>query len=419
MKAHIVTVGDELLIGQVINTNAAWIGDQLTLAGVEVVEAVVVPDIQPAIEAAFARAWAEADLVVVTGGLGPTHDDLTREALAAFLGVPLVFHPEVLERVRAMFRQFRRTMPESNRSQAMAPRGCEVLENPVGTAPGLWFGGSHAGRDGILFAVPGVPREMKRLVADHLLPRLAASGRLRTIRHLTIHTLGIGESHLQERIADLVQSLGPNERLAYLPDLGSVRLRITAFADAPEEAEAQVQGFARQVRERLGAHVVGMGEEVLEVVLGRLLAARGKSVATAESCTGGLVGDRITNVSGASDYFRGGVIAYSNAVKQRVLGVSEEVLHTEGAVSEAVARQMAEGVRRLMGADYGLSSTGIMGPRGGTPEKPVGTVWIGIADAAGVEAHLVETRRDRLLNKQFASMAVLDLLRKKLLAGVG
>ncbi|MDZ4698959.1 MAG: competence/damage-inducible protein A [Rhodothermales bacterium] len=415
MTAHIITVGDELLIGQVINTNVAWLGEQLTLAGVDVTEALTISDDQPVIEAAIARSWAVADLVVVTGGLGPTHDDVTREAVAGFLGVPLVFHQDVLDHVAHLFERFKRTMPESNRSQAMAPLGCEVLHNPVGTAPGLWFAGEHRGRKSALLVVPGVPREMKRIVADHLMPRLATSDSLRTIKHLTIHTLGIGESHLQEQIRDIVATLDPGQRLAYLPDMGSVRLRISSFAKTPEAANRQVESFAARVQERLGAFVVGIDQDVLEQAVGKLLMARGLTVATAESCTGGLIGDRITNISGASEYFKGGVIAYCNSVKSTVLGVSEEVLRHEGAVSEQVAIQMALGVRRLLDADIGLSSTGIMGPGGGTPEKPVGTVWIGYADASGAEAQLIETRRERLPNKQYASMAVLDLLRKKLL----
>ena len=416
MTAHIITVGDELLIGQVVNTNVAWLGEQLTLAGVDVTEALTISDDQPVIEAALERSWATADLVVVTGGLGPTNDDVTREAVAGFLGVPLVFHPDVLENVRRMFARFNRTMPESNRSQAMAPLGCEVLHNPVGTAPGLWFAGAHRGRESILLVVPGVPREMMRVVTDHLLPRLMSSGNLRTIKHLTIHTLGIGESHLQEQIRDIVATLDPGQRLAYLPDMGSVRLRISAFAESPEAAIRQVETFAARIKERLGGYVVGVDQDVLELAVGNLLMARGLTVATAESCTGGLIGDRITNISGASEYFKGGVIAYCNSVKTTVLGVSDEVLRHEGAVSEQAAMQMAAGVRRLLDTDIGLSSTGIMGPGGGTPEKPVGTVWIGYADASGAEAHRIETRRERLLNKQYASMAVLDLLRKKLLA---
>ncbi|MEZ4698901.1 MAG: competence/damage-inducible protein A [Rhodothermales bacterium] len=415
MHAHIITVGDELLIGQVVNTNVSWLGEQLTLYGVTVAQTITVPDEQPAIEAAIARAWAEADVVVITGGLGPTHDDVTREAIAAFLGGDLVFHPEILEHIQGIFDRFKRTMPESNRAQALVPAGCEVLHNPVGTAPGLWYDGVARGKEGLLFVCPGVPREMKRLTADHLLPRLTRTGRLRNFKHLTIHTVGIGESHLAERLGEIVTGLGPRQRLAFLPDLGSVRLRITAFADEAAEALRQVEEFAVRVRERLGHHVVGVDEEVLEQAIGRLLREKGLTVATAESCTGGLIGDRITNVSGASDYFRGGVVAYCNSVKSTVLGVSDEVLRAEGAVSEQVAIQMAQGVRSLLGADIGLSSTGIMGPGGGTPEKPVGTIWVGYADALSAEARLIESHRDRLSNKQYASTTVLDMLRKKLL----
>ena len=416
MEAEIITVGDELLIGQVVNTNAAWMGEQLSLAGVDVARVLTLGDDVEAIRAALADAYRTSELVVVTGGLGPTHDDVTREAVAGFFGKPLRLDADVLAHIQARFARRGRGMPGSNRSQAMVPEGFEVLPNPVGTAPGLWYADEdeEGRRPRLLAVLPGVPHEMRALMGGEVLPRLQRRKGLRVIRHRTLLTSGIGESSLQERIGDLAGWLGDRVRLAYLPGGGSVRLRLTAFGEDGGDVDGALEAFEVHLRARIGPYLFGTGTATLEAAVGELLKAQGLTLAVAESCTGGFVLNRLTDVPGSSAYVVGGVVAYGNAVKREALGVSEEALESEGAVSEAVARQMARGIRRRLGADVGLSTTGVAGPSGGTAEKPVGTVWIGYADASGDEARLLRLTEDRLLNKELTSTAVLDALRRRL-----
>lgn len=412
MKSIILTIGDELLIGQVVNTNATWLGEQLTLHGIDVLRADTVGDEIDQIEAALARAFDEADLVITTGGLGPTHDDVTKTAVAQFFGVPFRFDEEVFARIEARFTARGVPMPESNRSQAMIPAGFEVLPNPVGTAPGLWFSGEVDGRERMLAVLQGVPHEMKTLFQREVLPRLNGRDGLRAIAHRTLLTAGIGESMLQERIGDLSDLLGQDLRLAYLPGGGTVRLRLTAYGDNAAIVAARLDALEARLRERAGKYIFGTGDETLEAVVGRMLVERGMTIALAESCTGGRVADRLTNVSGASTYVLGAVVAYCNSVKTRLLDVDPVVLEQEGAVSETVARQMARGIRERVGASIGVSTTGIAGPTGGTPDKPVGTVWIGYADAHGEHAVLRRFFDDRILNKELTATAVLDLIRR-------
>ena len=413
MKAELITIGDELLIGQVVNTNAAWAGEQLDLAGVDVLRMVTLGDDIEAIQAALNDAYRTSELVVITGGLGPTHDDITREAIAGFFGAELRPDPDVLAHIERRFARRGYAMPASNQRQAMVPEGFEVLPNPVGTAPGLWL--AEEGTSARLLAVvPGVPHEMRALMEGEVLPRLRKRKGLRFLRHRTLLTAGIGESNLQERLGDLAGWLGDGLRLAYLPGGGSVRLRASASGNDQQAVERRLDAFEAHLRERIGPYFFGTGTETLEAAVGKMLKARGQTLAVAESCTGGFVLNRLTNVPGSSAYVVGGVVAYGNAVKAEQLGVSEAALEEEGAVSEAVARQMAEGVRERLSADVGVSTTGVAGPSGGTPEKPVGTVWIGYADASGSEARLLSLATDRLLNKQLTSTAVLNDLRQRL-----
>lgn len=416
MKTILITVGDELLIGQVVNTNAAWLGEQMNLAGAEVVAGVTLPDDVDSLTEALGRATEQADLVVVTGGLGPTHDDVTRDALARYVGVPLQLDENVLQAIRSRFESRGSTMPERNSVQALVPAGFEVLANPVGTAPGLWYESIRGSRTVILAVLPGVPHEMRYLANHELVPRLRRVAGLRTIRHRTLLTAGIGESLLQERIGDLSGFLSGDTRLAYLPNPGGVRLRITAVGHAEAETVERLEAFERHLRMRIGRFVYGTDSDTIEQVVGRLLADRGHRIAVAESCTGGNLLHRLTNVPGASTYLVGGVVAYDNAVKRSLLGVDPVALEEEGAVSEAVACQMAQGIRRVLGADIGISTTGIAGPAGGTPEKPVGTVWIGYADHARVEAVRLQFGDDRELNKERASTAAMDFIRRYELA---
>lgn len=413
-----LTIGNELLIGQVRDTNASWLGEQLTLAGVVVHRMATVGDDEEALQSELRQSLAESDLVVTTGGLGPTGDDRTREAVAGLFGVELVFQGEILEDIRERFKLRGRSLPESNRSQAMVPAGFEVLSNRVGTAPGLWHEIRQGEAAGSMLAVlPGVPHEMKHLFTGEVLPRMRRRGGLHNIVHRTLRTAGIGESSLQEAVGDLSSVLSDNLRLAWLPGAGGVRLRMTAFGSNREEADDHIAQLEACLQDRIGEHIYGANDETLEEVVGHMLRDRSLTVAVAESCTGGYVAHALTNIPGSSEYVAGGVVAYSNRAKMDVLGVLPDALRQHGAVSEEVAAQMAEGVRHRLGADMGLSTTGIAGPDGGTPEKPVGTVWIGYADAGGVEAHRLQLVRDRILNKQLTTTFLLEKVRKNLRAG--
>lgn len=412
MKVHVVTVGDELLIGQVINTNASWLGEQLMMRGAEVVRMVTVPDELDSIVDELNLAGDDADLVILTGGLGPTHDDLSRDAVAAFLGVPLELDQAVLEGLKARFSRHKWPMPVRNEVQAMVPVGCEVLPNPVGTAPGLWYTNDQF----VLCVLPGVPHEMKTLMMDQVFPRIVGDGRLRSIVQRTLHTTGIGESALQELLGDTEAWLAAGQKLAYLPNIGGVRLRLTVYGTSRAVAAEKLESVERLVREKLGDHLFGADDDVFEAKIGELLKALKLTISTAESCTGGLIGDRITNISGASDYFKGGIVAYCNQVKNSMLQVDEEMLLEHGAVSKQVAVKMAEEVRVVLDTDIGISATGIMGPTGGTEEKPVGTVWIGYADEKGSHAFSILSQKDRKNNKRYASSAALSMLWRKLKA---
>lgn len=414
MKAEILTIGDELLIGQVVNTNAAWLGEHLNEVGADVVRCVTLGDDVDRITAALAHAYEAADLVLITGGLGPTHDDVTREALAAFFETSLRFDAGVFAAIEARFAARGRRMPESNRRQAMVPDGFEVLPNPQGTAPGLWHVHHDGERERMVAVLPGVPHEMEHLVTHAVMPRLRRARGLEVIVHRTLLTTGIGESNLQERVGDVSAHLGPRLRLAYLPSTNGVRLRLTGYGADRAEVNRRLDAFERDLRARIDRYIYGTDDDTLEGAVGALLRARGLTVALAESCTGGLVAHRLTNVPGSSGYVVGGVVAYSNAVKVDLLGVDAGVLRRDGAVSEEVARAMARGVRARLGADIGIATTGIAGPGGGTADKPVGLVWIGYADAHGDHALKLQMGASRTLNKELFAAGVLGVLRRQL-----
>jgi nicotinamide-nucleotide amidase len=414
MTAEILTIGDELLIGQVVNGNAAWLGERLTLAGIDVSRHVALGDDEALIAAELETAFALADLVIVTGGLGATHDDLTRAAVARHFGVELIENPQVRRQIEERFSSRGRSMPPQNRLQALVPEGFEVLVNHWGTAPGLWHAFERDGAHKVLVLMPGVPREMRSLTDAHVMPRLAQQRGLRTIRHRTLMTAGIGETHLAQRLGDLSAWLSDTLHLAYLPSTTGVRLRVTALGD---EANARMGDFEQHLRRRAARHVYGADEETLEGVLGEQLALRGLTVATAESCTGGHLADRITNAPGSSRYFTGGLVAYGNFVKETMLGVPPELVRREGAVSAEVAAEMAVGVRRQLSSDIGLSTTGIAGPGGGTEDKPVGLVYIGYADAERSFARRFQFTTDRTTNKDLTATYALYIAWRVLHAG--
>ena len=415
MDVALLTVGDELLIGQVVNTNAAWMGEQCTLNSLHVTSSEVLPDNVAILTAGLRAALLANDAVIITGGLGPTHDDLTRDAVAACFKTHLVENEAIVDALRKRFEHRGRTFPESNKVQALVPVGIDVLPNPVGTAPGLWFDGEFEGRTVRLAVLPGVPREMKRMMMETVLPRLRGAAGHAAIQYRTVLTCGIGESHLQDRVGSAEELLRAGQELAYLPSESGVRLRVTGSGEEADQVQADLDATVASLKNRLGNLVFGEGTVQLEAVVGEMLKGLGLTLSTAESCTGGLVSDRLTNIPGSSAYFLGGVVSYHNAVKQGMLGVDQKDLALHGAVSEAVAMQMAQGVRERLGSDIGISATGIMGPDGGSEEKPVGTIWFGYADDKGVTAkkHILLTERRH--NKLLGSTYLLNWLRLQLL----
>ena len=410
MRAHILTVGDELLIGQVINTNQAFIARRLNGIGVDVVFMATAGDALDDLVAALRASWEAADLTIVTGGLGPTHDDVTRDALTRFFRTDLVTDEGVRAHIAGLLS--RRNVPwtAAADNQALVPRAAEVIPNPIGTAPGLLFRGGGK----MMIVLPGVPDEMKEIMDASVVPLLAPLARGSAIRHRTLLTTGISESSLAAQLGDLPQLLD-GASLAFLPSPSGVRLRITVHAGSAAEADARTGDVETRIRSRVARYIYGVDDEEMEAVLGGMLAERHMTIALAESCTGGLIAHRLTNVSGSSAYVERCVVTYSNASKVALLGVDPALIAAHGAVSREVALAMARGVRSSAGADIGLSTTGIAGPTGGTAEKPVGTVWIGVDDPAGALAMKFQFPGTRIVVKERAAQAAMELLRRRLL----
>ena len=407
MKLEVVTIGTELLLGQILDTNAAELGRGLAAAGVEVVRHSSVADRPEVIRAAVAEALARTGFVITTGGLGPTRDDMTKHAVAEVFGKPLQLNEAVLRSLEERFRRLGRAMPAINRSQAEVPNGATVLPNPRGTAPGLWI--EDHGR--VVVMLPGVPSEMRGLLAEEVLPRLAARGSGMVIRSRTVRTTGIAESALAERVGAIEDDIAPLT-LAYLPSTDGVDLRVTAWQLPEDEVERRSDAIVSQLRERAGEYFYGEDGTDLAAMVLQLLRARKKKLAVAESCTGGLLGGRITAIPGSSDVFAGGIVAYDDAVKRQMLDVPASLLDTYGAVSEDVARAMATGARHRFGVDAGLAVTGIAGPSGGSPEKPVGTVCLAAAFGRETRALKRIFPGDRAEIRARAAQAALDLMRR-------
>lgn len=411
MRAEIVSVGTELLLGQIVDTNAACLAQVLSELGISVYRRTTVGDNPQRLAAALDQALAENDIVFTIGGLGPTDDDITRETLARAMGDTLRRDEEIARRLEAFFRLRRVQMTESNLRQALVPTHGRPLPNPNGTAPGLLFE-----KDGkVAIALPGPPSEFLPMVADHVVPLLRSrTGGIGTIRSRVLRICDMGESLVEERLRDLMQSANPT--VAPYAKTGEVHVRITARADTLEEAERLIAGPLAEAERRLGSHVYGRDEESLEAAVVRLLKERGLTVATGESCTGGLLAKRITDVPGSSAVFPGGVVSYSNAAKCDLLAVPPDLIAAHGAVSREVAVAMAQGARRRLHVDFGVGITGVAGPEGGTPEKPVGLVWIAVSHAGGEdveENRFAGGRQDvRARSAQYA----LVMLRRRLLA---
>lgn len=415
MKAQIITIGDEILIGQIVDTNSAWLATELNSLGISIDSIFSIADTREAIQGALDIVPKGVRLVLMTGGLGPTRDDITKDALAGWFESDWKVDQEVLKRVKEHFSLRGIPMPEVNIHQARVPEKCEVLTNSLGSAPGMWFE-----KDGCVFvSMPGVPFEMKHIFSDAAVPKIKKELKLQNIMHRTILTQGIGESSLMEIINEWEDDLGrDNVKLAYLPSPGSVRLRLSLNDESGGRGQEIIQGRIDALLPLIKDYAFGFQRESLESVVGKLLTKYGYTLAIAESCTGGYISHLITSISGSSNYFMGSAVTYSYEAKTRALEVNQADLNTVGAVSEEVAKQMASGVRDLYKTDFAISSTGIAGPGGGTPDKPVGTVWIGIATPTGTFAlkYSMGDKRDRNIRK--TALQALQLLRKEIIKSV-
>ena len=407
MNVTIINIGDELLIGQVVNTNASTMSRLLTEAGMEVNRTLVVGDVYKDIWVAVDEALRDSDAVLVTGGLGPTKDDITKKLLCEYFDSELVESEVALENVKRIFKSRGYELTPVNRAQALVPRRCEVLNNDLGTAPCMWFP-STGSTGAVLVSLPGVPFEMEWLMRNRVIPKLQETFHTDIILTKNILVQGIGESFLSDLIEPWELSLPENVKLAYLPVAGMVKLRLTYRSNLNNQSNLNT--LTEGLYSLAGQYIVGEDCETLDELVHKTLTERGKSLATAESCTGGNIARLLTAQAGASAYFRGGVIAYSNEVKECVLGVNHTTLEAHGAVSEETVREMVEGVRERLGADYAIATTGIAGPGGGTPEKPVGTVWVAVADATHTVTQLMHygDRRqqtiDRTTNQAYAML---------------
>lgn len=412
MKAYIITIGDEILLGNTLNTNAAYIGAQLFDINIPVIKTSVVGDDNSVILNELNSASEITDLIILTGGLGPTHDDVTRKSIADFFNTELVENKEVLEDIKALFEKRKRQVTIVNIDQAKVPKIAEVIRNQLGTAPGLWIEKD----DKIYVVMPGVPYEMEAMMEFTIIPKLKeriGAGQKILLRKMIL-TTGIPESTLYEKLGNIDELL-EEAKLAFLPNQFGVKLRLSVEGDDEKELKNKLTEVEQRIRSKAGRFIYGVGDDQLEAVVGRLLLEREFKIATAESCTGGLVGNMLTNVSGSSKYFERGVICYSNAAKVEILKVDEDILAEHGAVSMEVAMQMADGVKSTSGADIGLATTGIMGPTGATEDKPVGLVYIGYCDDKVCTAKKFNFGDDRLLNKQRTAQAALDFVRRQLL----
>lgn len=410
MTAEIISIGDELLIGQVVNTNASWMASELNKSGIKVGHISMISDDSQSIHNALDEAGNRADIILITGGLGPTKDDITKTVLADYFGAKLIFHLPSFEQVKQLFKARNYEVTPINRKQAEIPDNCIPLLNKHGTAPGMWIEKDRK----VFVSMPGVPFEMKSLMTDEIIPRLCEKFQLGTIIHKTIMTQGLGESKVAERIENVEKNLPAHIKLAYLPQPGIVRLRLSNSGSDKDTLEEEIKKYCLQIRDAIPELVFGFDDVTMEEVVGDLLRKKGKTISTAESCTGGYIAHLLTRIPGSSDYFLGSVISYSNEIKTRELGVKPVDLYKYGAVSRNVVEQMAKGVRAKMVTDFSLATSGIAGPDGGTKEKPVGTVWIALASEKGVRSKLLHLGEHRGRNIRRSALAALDMLRLEL-----
>jgi len=416
MQVEIITIGDEILIGQIVDTNSAYIATLLNLNGISVKQISSVSDDREHILKALDEAKERADIILITGGLGPTKDDITKKTLCDYFKTTMRFDENAYEDVVNIFAQYNKEVTPLNRLQAEVPAICEVIRNYNGTAPGMWFD-----VDGKIFvSMPGVPYEMKAMMKEQIVPKIKERFKLPKIYHKTVLTQGLGESFLSELISDWEDSLAAvNIKLAYLPAPGMVRLRLSTKGDDEklliEAVDKKIEELKKIISEHIyGYEIFGEEKESLEQIVGNLLRKKKKTLSTAESCTGGYISHLITSIPGSSDYYVGSVISYSYGIKETELGVSKKLLDTEGAVSKAVVEQMAKAIREKYKTDYSISASGIAGPDGGTPDKPVGTVWIAIATPEKVISEKFLFGNNRKRNIEKTANAALNMLRKEL-----
>jgi nicotinamide-nucleotide amidase len=410
MQSTIITVGDEILIGQVIDTNSAWLGQKLSEIGIQVKKIISVSDQHTEIIGSLSQALNESDIVFMTGGLGPTKDDITKKAIADFLGVDLFFHQDTYDRIKGIFERMGRPMSPSHDDQCLMPRGVQILKNDMGTAPGMLF--QHMGKR--IVSMPGVPYEMKSIMENEVIPLLKAET-TNVILHKTILTSGAGETTIENKISDIVSAFPEHISIAYLPALAKVRLRISASGQNEEVLRQEVSHFTGLISARIDDLVYGYDDTSLEKEIHRLAIEKGLKIATAESCTGGLIASKLVSVPGSSAYFVGGIVAYSNDLKINILKVNKDTLAGHGAVSEATVLEMVDGAIDVLGVDMAVAVSGIAGPDGGSPEKPVGTIWICAGSRQHKVTYLLKAGKDREKNMEIASVYALNMLRKCLI----
>lgn len=414
MKATVITIGDEILIGQTVDTNSAWIGKQFNAMGIKLYEIISCGDDAAQITDALQRAEKTADVILLTGGLGPTKDDITKITLVQYFDTTLELNEDVWQRMVAIFEKRGRQVLEINRSQAMIPKACTMLPNMKGTAQGMWFEKDHK----VFVSMPGVPHEMKHLMETQVLPRLQQRFTFPNIVHATLMTAGAGESVLAKKLSDFESALPAHIKLAYLPELGVVKLRLTSMGEG-EQLQQDVAEQSLKLKTILGDYVYSEGEIKLEEYMGNLLKQKGATISCAESCTGGYLSHLFTSVAGSSSYFEGSVISYSYDVKEKLLGVQAKTLNTYGAVSEECVLEMLNGLLKATGTTYGIAVSGIAGPGGATADKPVGTVWIAVGDAQKQIAKKFQFFPGRAENIRVFSNTALNMLRLFMIGVLG
>lgn len=407
----ILTIGDELLIGQTIDTNSAWMGQQLNALGIPVIEKIAVSDSDEGITSGMRRAIEKADIILITGGLGPTKDDITKKVMAKFFNMGFKFDQITYDRIVALMNRINKPVTKGHEDQCYMPDGAKILENGMGTAPGLLFEQD----DKILVSMPGVPYEMKYLMETHVLPLIEERYQGQVLSHFTLMTSGEAESSIAMKIEPIVDTFPDYMSFAYLPSLGNVRLRLTAAGEDKEKLSKELEYFAQKIEEELGDIVYGYNDVKLEERVGELALERGLTLGTAESCTGGKVASMIVNIAGSSRYFQGSLVTYSNELKKKILGVKQETLESVGAVSEEVVIQMVKGACDVLGVDVAVSISGIAGPSGGTPDKPVGTIWMACGSKDQIITQKLRAGKDREKNIEYASNYALNLMRKFLI----